>query len=313
MTLFDVFVMVDWSADSRPRVGRDSIWIGVARLRGEQLDLADPVNVPTRLEAEAHVARLLAGLVSEGARTLVGFDFPYGYPRGLARALGMPPQMAAWRAIWDHLLSRVEDGERNENNRFGVASELNERIGDAPGPFWACPGGQETGALQSKRKGEWDFPYTVPGGVELARLRETELRMKGVQETWKLFGAGSVGSQALLGIPCVARLRDRSELAAFSRVWPFETGFTSRPVPDVGPFVLHAEIWPGAVPLDEDLHPVRDAAQVLSLARHLAEVDAEGQLACWFEEPAELVSRDRDACVAEEGWILGGIGPPQSR
>ncbi len=44
-----------------------------------------------------------------------------------------------------------------------------------------------------------------------------------------------------------------------------------------------------------------------------AEVDAEGQLACWFEEPAELVSRDRDACVAEEGWILGDIDPPQSR
>ncbi|MCE3289702.1 MAG: cobalamin biosynthesis protein CbiG, partial [Caulobacter sp.] len=27
--LFDAFVMVDWSASSTPKTGRDSIWIGV--------------------------------------------------------------------------------------------------------------------------------------------------------------------------------------------------------------------------------------------------------------------------------------------
>lgn len=97
--------------------------------------------------------------------------------------------------------------------------------------------------------------------------------MKGVQETWKLLGAGSVGNQALLRIPCVARLRERPNLAAFSRVWPFETGFSASSFPATGPFVLHAEIWPGAMRPDNELHPVRDAAQVLSLARCLAEAD----------------------------------------
>lgn len=305
MTLFDAIVMVDWSACSRPKRGKDSIWIGVARRRGRQLRLEDPLNTPTRREAEAYVAQLLKGLVSEGARTLVGFDFPYGYPRGFASALGLPRELPAWRAVWDHL-SHVPEGDRNENDRFGFASGLNARVGRSPGPFWGCPPKRETSFLQSRRKGRWDFPYQLSGGGELARLRVTDARMKGVQETWKLLGAGSVGSQALLGIPCVARLRDRPDLAACSRVWPFETGFTANPLPDVGPFVLHAEIWPGAVELDEGLHPVRDAAQVLTLARRLAEIDAQEGLGDWFAEPADLAPGVRDACLAEEGWILGG-------
>ena len=38
-------------------------------------------------------------------------------------------------------------------------------------------------------------------------VRLTEQRLRGVQETWKLCGAGSVGSQALVGIPYRARRR----------------------------------------------------------------------------------------------------------
>ncbi len=87
---------------------------------------------------------------------------------------------------------------------------------------------------------------------------------------------------------------------------PEFAGFTPRPCPDAGPFVLHAEIWPGAVELDEALHPIRDAAQVLSLARHVAELDALGGLAKWFDEPPGLSPALRQACVAQEGWILGG-------
>ena len=108
-----------------------------------------------------------------------------------------------------------------------------------------------------------------------------------------------------MGIPCVTRLRHRSRLAPHSRVWPFETGFTRHPSPVAGPFVLHVEIWPRAVEIDRGAHPTADAAQVLSLGRRLAELDQEGDLGSWFDEPSSLSPDVLRACVDEEGWILG--------
>lgn len=305
MTLFDAYVVVDWSAASRPRTGRDSIWIATARGDGTRLDVAEPVNPRTRRDAEDRIADLLQGYVARRRRVLIGFDFPYGYPRGLARALGVSGGASPWRAAWDLLRERIRDDERNVNNRFEVASEMNARMGAGSGPFWGCPPRRQTQQLRTRRKGEWDFPFSTTRELVLHRLRETESRMKGVQETWKLLGAGSVGSQALLGIPCVARLRDRPTLDPHSRVWPFETGFSPRPSPNVGPFILHAEIWPGVVKIDGTLHPVRDAAQVLSLARHAAELDEKAALGRWFGEPPRLTGSARRVCLEEEGWILG--------
>jgi len=223
----------------------------------------------------------------------------------IAAALGLPTDDAPWSAIWRQLSSRVQDGAANTNNRFAVASELNSVMGVGPGPFWGCPTQHETSFLRATKRGQWDFPYSLPTSEQLKRLRETERRMKGVQETWKLFGVGSVGSQALLGIPCLARLRDHPGLAAHSRVWPFETGFALPPLPESIPFVLHVEIWPGLAKMDGALHPVRDAALVMSLARHLAEVDVRGNLGDWFSGPSDLSPAGRAACISEEGWILG--------
>ncbi|WP_437723783.1 hypothetical protein [Sorangium sp. So ce861] len=65
-----------------------------------------------------------------------------------------------------------------------------------------------------------------------------------MQSVWNLFTSGSVGSQALVGIPCVAKIRNDTTLKPFSKVWPFETWFAPIPSPATGPFVLYAEIWP---------------------------------------------------------------------
>jgi len=234
----------------------------------------------------------------------VGFDFSYGYPSGFADAAGLEGR-PLWRAVWDHLEAEIEDAPRNRNNRFEVASQLNQRIGGSHGPFWGCPARQTTPFLKAKRKGSWDFPYAAKLGNHLERLRMTEARMKGVQETWKLFGAGSVGSQALMGIPCVARLRNDPGLRSISRVWPFETGFSASSFPEAGPFVLHAEVWPSAVAIQEQLHPIRDAAQVLSLSHCFAELDRHGRLEEQFAEPPGLSEKEIQRCTQEEGWILG--------
>lgn len=304
MKLFDAIVMVDWSSASRPSRGRDSIWLGTGCWSSDEFMLDEAVNLATRREAEAAVVELLERYVADGLRVLVGFDFPYGYPSGFARAIGCADGIAPWRDVWTGLRDRIQDDARNLNNRFEIASDVNREISEGPGPFWGCPTSKATQYLERGHKDRWDFPYPTSGGV-LERLRITEGRLSGVQETWKLLGQGSVGSQALVGIPCVARIRDHPSLSNRSGVWPFETGFSPNPVPNSGPFVLHGEIWPGAVRLSEGLHPVRDAAQVLTLAKELASLDSSRELSHWFETPFGLNDAEIQSCLGEEGWILG--------
>ena len=122
-----------------------------------------------------------------------------------------------------------------------------------------------------------------------------------MQSVWKLYTAGSVGSQTLLGIPRVAALRFDTRRADMSRVWPFEAASPGRQ----RPFVLHVEIWPGMVPLERALHPVKDAAQVLTMVRSLAARDAAGELRAALERPRRLTGTRAAACLGEEGWILG--------
>jgi len=132
-------------------------------------------------------------------------------------------------------------------------------------------------------------------------LVEQRLRASGrsAQSAWKLFTAGSVGSQALLGIPILESLRSNAALAGVSRVWPFDTGSTATPSPERGPCLVHAEIWPGAFPVHHHLHEVPDAAQVWGLAERFAHEDAAGTLGRCFEIDADEVT------AREEGWILG--------
>ena len=66
MGTFDAFVVVDWSAASSPRLGRDSIWIGVARFGPSGgLVLDEPLNVPTRRKAEQQAARRMLAFIQE--------------------------------------------------------------------------------------------------------------------------------------------------------------------------------------------------------------------------------------------------------
>ena len=187
----------------------------------------------------------------------------------------------------------MQDTPNNVSNRFAAAGELNTILHRGkPGPFWGCPVGTVIANLEPRSPG---FPIQCVAEAQLPRLRIVESRLPGTQETWKLFGAGSVGSQALVGIPYVYRLRRTLELVRVSRVWPFETGFTPAPSPSQGPFVLHAEIWPGVVErrvqvLLVNANPglIRDRAQVRAMCEWAAECDQAETLGQYFNMPAGL-------------------------
>jgi hypothetical protein len=313
MPLFDAYLFIDWSSTNQlgpANPTSDAIWVGELTRPGH----ATEDYCRGRDQATELVRGRLRAHCEEGRRVLVGFDFPYGYPAGLPRSLGLGGE-APWRALWEMLGDRIVDSASNVSNRFEVASALNERIGAGPGPFWGCPKKEVTDHLKQRMNGFHSYPH-VAGAVSLKKFRRTELAMNKlpkvgrVQATWQLAGAGSVGSQALVGIPRVLSLRDDEILRPVSAVWPFETGFTAKPAPDEGPYVLHAEIWPGIVDADalkaEMAAPgvIKDQAQVRLMCRWAAERDDDATLGAWFDATAQAGS-DLRAAVEEEGWILG--------
>ena len=309
MPLFDSYIFVDWSAANGAQPQQptaDAVWCG---------ELVPSVNYQqetyhrTRNDGVAHVTSVLIDHAKENRRVLVGFDFPYGYPTGFANALSLPAGPQSWWQIWAELAERVEDTPENINKRFAAAGELNAIAGNGrAGPFWGCPVGTNITNLQARSPG---FPFAATGGISLQRLRIVETRLPGTQDAWGLFGAGRVGSQALVGLPYVYRLRRHPDLARVSRVWPFETLFTQAPSPSHGPFVLHTEIWPGVVEqrvqelssTNQEL--IRDRAQVRAMCEWAAELDEQDELGWFFGEPNGLQPKQVQGCIEQEGWILG--------
>src|SRR6202012_285292 len=85
--LFSAYVIVDWSAASKPTTGADSVWIGVLKPDVRFRLAFEGYNEATRTAAEARLNTILADLKKRSERVLVGFDFPLGFPRGFAGTL----------------------------------------------------------------------------------------------------------------------------------------------------------------------------------------------------------------------------------
>ena len=273
MSGFDTILVADWSAGRAGprRPSKDSIWLGLNREGREE----EPIYCRSRIEAEARIADLIATEQAAGRRLLATFDFPFGYPKGFARIVtGADDPLT----LWDWLEARIEDSETGENNRFDVASAMN-RLFDGPGPFWGKPDRDLWPDVPYRKEGITFYPG--------AERRTCDHAAKAASSCFQLFYNPTVGSQVLMGLPVLSRLRRLPGVA----VWPFE------PWADA-PVVL-AEVWPGliepavkAVPKDE----IRDRVQVRLLAQALARLP-EGELhAMMTNLPPE---------AAEEAWILG--------
>ncbi len=354
--MFDEYIMVDWSSHSEPKADKDSVWIG----HGGPLPQAIRVSNPsTRDAAYILVHDLLTVAVAERRKVLLGFDFPYGYPAGLAAAIGLPAganSLPQWLAIWNVLhghMYGVGGGDINNGvSKFAMANALNHQYNIShgnplpviQGPFWgredwtctnnvltqlppnvrnAPPfvrgqrrkGAEQRRAILAGRGIEpANFPYlamTSPGfplnGLECKRI--VEKRAKGSQEAWKVNGVGSVGGQALTGIPYLHRLYIDSAFHPISKVWPFTTNFVDPTEGVCGPLIVHAEIFPSVLNPDPTIIPanipaIPDARQVWTLVDYARRLDAQGILTNEFAEPGDLTASEIHTVCHDEGWIL---------
>lgn len=289
MSAFDRYIAVDWSAANRPVAEANSIWIGEAVRTLAGVELRPSHNPRTRAAAMVIIEDLLLHALSRGERVMLGFDFVFGYPHGAAEALTGEP---GWQALWRRLTELIVDEDNNRSNRFEVAARLNLELAEAGHHYWGHPQGREyDGLLATKPVGAY---------VDIAEWRITEDWSKGPQPVWKLTGAGSVGSQSMLGIARLERLRRDPRFAEQIAIWPFETGFEldlTRPITAVEIYPSLLDAAPGVTP--------RDRAQVEGAVQRFAELDAAGLLVDILAAPPGLTDEQRQTILSDEGWIAG--------
>lgn len=278
---------VDWGARSTPwpsELQANAPWLAVSEPGGRPSlygpsGAGDARNHPTRhalVDAVQALAERVAGPL------LVGWDFGFGYPVGFASALGV----AGWRGVWRLLGELLHDPPDQRNNRWTVAAELNRRI-LGPGPFWGHPPGQVHPGLRA------DAQAIDHDRLPFGERRACERLVPRAQPVFKMAYPGSVGSQTLLGIWHLERLRRR--LPERVRIWPFE------PPPYDTDAIVCVEAYPTLfTPLSP--HPaagraagVPDANQVLHTADALSALD----------RSALATGGLPGVALTEEAWIVG--------
>jgi hypothetical protein len=303
--LFSAYVIVDWSAASKPTTGADSVWIGVLK-RDVRFRLTfESYNPATRGEAETKLAAVLDDLKKRGERALVGFDFPLGFPRGLSQAL------SACRARSPLARGLGPAGQDGQGQGRQHQQPLRRRLRDQPPPDrrplpvlgLPAQGRPDHPAAQATRAST--APATCPSSA--TRTEAAQRRALDLEALLQRLGRRSGDRRH----PGRARLKDARGDAV--RVWPFETGFKALTEADLdGVAVVVAEVYPSLLKSAPRRGEIKDLAQVRSLAEHFAKLDEAGKLGAALRRPAQgfcpIPAVAADAAT-EEGWILG---PPKA-
>lgn len=268
---FDTIVTVDWSGGNAKSAKpcADAIWVSIAR-QGRQYA---PLYFRSRQDVEPWLCALMEEELTAGRRVFMGFDFAFGYPHNTAeRITGTANPLD----LWDWFAERIEDSPK-QNNRFDVAGSVNARF-EGVGPYWG--NGLKRDIAHLPRKGR---DRTATGFPE---KRAVETIARGAFSVWQLSGAGAVGSQVLMGLPVLSRLRN--QFAGQVAVWPFEP--LDRPIALV-------EVWPSlfAQNIKSRLHEhrIKDAVQMHVLTEIIAAM------------PPDALARTLSVPVTHEGWIFG--------
>lgn len=286
--LFSDYIMVDWSASGSPATGCHSVWI--AHRRCESAGGILTYNPGTRREAMAIVADKLQSILreSECRKVLLGFDFPFGFPAGTAKAMGLEtPRAPVWEALWARVSDEIRDDWRNGNNRFEVATSWQRKYA-LPFHGWGSGLGKST------------LPKSFPQGAVLGELRKTEECARATHgqagSAWRISGIGSVGGQMLVGIPHLFALRKK--FAGKICLWPFETGFSA----NFQRRIVVAEIYPRTLGKSDE-GKVNDEREVRGACDFFWERDKAGKLPELFDP--KMDSDRKRIAIREEGWMLG--------
>jgi hypothetical protein len=297
--LFDSYVVVSWSAASKPATGADSIWVG-ALTPDARLKLSFKAsNPPTRAKALEEIEELLNRCLKRGDRVFLGLDFPIGFPAGTSAALKLDG--TPWQAVRAFLAKEMKDKPDNSNNRFALAARMNRLISEGPFPFWGCSKKDELTTLAMKKVREHG-----PGEIAEFRFTETamaETRKFRPQPIWKIAYAGAVGGQTLTGLPALEKLRAKFPAL---RVWPFDlpiAPLTREGMADAR--IVAAEVSTHLAEIKQEATEIRDEARIRTVAEWAAELDQSGKLSSLFGGIYKLSDTQKDAAAAEEGWILG--------
>lgn len=268
---FDTIVTVDWSGGIQKSVTpcADAIWVSVIR-NGQHFA---PQYFRSRQSVEPWLAALIKEELTANRRIFFGFDFAFGYPRGFGHALtGSDDPLAVWTWFHDH----VQDAPK-QNNRFELASNINQKLGDC-GLFWGCPKSAATPYLSTHKSDRDTTPFP--------EKRIVEERTKGAFPVWQLAYPGAVGSQVIMGLPVLERLR--RQFTDQIAVWPFEP--LDRPIAFV-------EVWPSlfADKITPRLHEhtIKDAVQMHVLTELIGAMDP------------QTLAETLNVPSTAEGWIFG--------
>ncbi len=298
--LFDAYIIVDWSAASKPVRGPNSIWIAIYVGTGGTQFRMSTHNPSTRLEARDLILEQAQSLIARGSRVLLGFDFAMGYPYGTAKALGLGGPSPPWKRMQDHLASQTTEQADNSNTRFQHAAAMNAAMTGRPHPFWGATKTKVSETL-SMKKGDFKSDLSLPEHRKCERWIRANFKAN-PKSVWQLTGIGSVGSQSLLGIPTLAYVKEHIDGA---QIWPFETGFHALTPNDLkNTSCVLAEIYPSTVKITPKTGETVDEIQVKTLSKHLESLDSAGILASAFGPPDSISDREIHKITTEEGWIL---------
>ena len=133
----------------------------------------------------------------------------------------------------------------------------------------------------------------------LSEFRLCEKYSRSAHSVWKLFTTGAVGSQSLMGIPCLQKLREKFNKKLC--VWPFDQEFNSAQI-------VLGEVYPSLFKFPSDIeiktkakafcHDITDAYQTYRTVENLLNLDRDGRL-------LPLIPSNFRRQILEEGWIVG--------
>ena len=299
MTMFNGYIMVDWSAANSRTTGKDSIW--VAELMGNVNDVI-LTNYPTRSCFRKYLKGKMEEATENNKRLLIGFDFPFGYPANAYGKFSFK-DCDDWKGLWKLISTNIKDNIKNyanKNNRFYVASDFNKCFPDNKRPFWGHPTG-------TNHDGQYPYLENNPPQVyddnflsEFRIIEKTLGNQHNInpKSVWQLFCGVTVGGQTLMGIPTLQKVKDHKEIDCV--IWPFEN------IDDKTKHVI-AEIYPSIWDTQGD-HDINDANQVYTVAKNIAYLDETNLLQKFLNAPFDY-ERDNKInegdIIKKEGWILG--------